>query len=151
MKKSNKSIIYGVGATILGFLALSYFKTGRKIMNLTAEVVGFKIHSVDWTRLVLRFDVQIQNAASSAVTVNELNGAIKKDGKTIGSFSSNNAYVCEGGNKLTTIKGVEVSVSVTKALDVITNAVTKQMQNFTIDGYLVADGNKIPFQFSKAL
>ena len=151
MNKGTKKILLTAGAAIAGFLAFSYIKTGSKLLSLSAEVVGFKIHKIDWSRLVFRFGVQVQNSSSSDVTINALNGSIQHSGSTLGSFDSSKSYVCKGNNALTTIKDIEVSVSAVKFINLITAMLGNKKQSFTVDGYLVADGNKIPFKTTKTL
>ena len=151
MKKGSKNILFTAGAIIAGFLCFSYFKTGAKLLSLSAEVVGLKVHKIDWTRLVLRFDVQIQNSSSRDVTINALNGCILHAGKTLGSFNSSTPYTCKGNNQLTVIRNIEVSVSATKAITLISDLLGSKKQAFTVDGYVVADGNKIPFKTTKTL
>lgn len=151
MKKTTKNILYGTGAIALLLVGWTYFRSAKKLISLSPEVVGFKIHKVDWTRLVLRFDVQVQNPSSSDITISDLNGSISNGGTAIGSFSNSSSYVCPGNNKLTTIKNIEVSASVTKIITLVTNLIAGKEASFTIDGYIVADGNTFPFSTTQKL
>lgn len=147
-------------------LAWTYIKTARALTSLSVSVSSLEIYQMSLASTILRLNLSLQNTSSVDLTVNKVVGSIKAADasfftSSLGTFNYSGAVRCKGDNASTAINNVMVQVSNLQAITLLISKYkwnktkkkflpTNQKQNYTISGYLVANGNKLPFTTTQA-
>lgn len=142
------TLILGAAGALACYLA--FF--AKKLKNLVPTFNGIKVHKLDSTGLQLRVNIRIQNPNSSSVSIDALNGYLANGKSTLATFNYKEAKECKGDNAFTDINDIEVTIPYQTLITTLYQYILEKKQiPVAIQGYLTANGNKIPFVASYTL
>ncbi len=149
LKMKVTTLLLGAAGAVVAYLA--FF--AKKLVNLKPTFNGVKVHNFDSTGLQLRINIRIQNPNSSSVKIDALNGYVATNGgSTLATFNYKESKECAGDNAFTDINNIEVTVPYATLVSTVWQyVVAKKQIPIAAQGYLTANGNKVPFVASYKL